>query len=304
MPLSPRVPELTALDLLLSVAHLGSLGRAAQEHGISQPAASSRIRRVERLLGIELLHRGPRGSRLTTQGELVAGWAREVIDAAAALDAGVRALREDRASRIKIAASFTIAEYLIPGWLATLHSRSPDLAVSVRVGNSVDVAGLVLGGEVDAGFVEGFGVARGLRSRQFSSDHLVLVVARDHPWARRTVPVTPATLAATPLVRREPGSGTREVFDRIMVAHGPSAPPVAELSSTTAIKAAVVAGAGPAVLSWLTVADDISTGRLVEVPISDIDLSRRLRVVWASGRTLSGPVKDLVTIALGSRGYR
>jgi DNA-binding transcriptional LysR family regulator len=298
------VPELTALDLLLSVAHLGSLGQAAQEHGISQPAASSRVRRVERLLGLELLARGPRGSRLTTQGELVVGWAREVIDAATALDAGVRALREDRSSRVKIAASFTIAEYMIPGWLATLHSRSPDLAVSVRVGNSVEVAGLVLEGDVDAGFVEGISVARGLRSRQFASDHLVLVVARNHPWALRSAPVTPAMLAATPLVRREPGSGTREVFDRIMLPYGPGAPAVAELSSTTAIKAAVAAGAGPAVLSRLTVADDISTGRLVEVPISDVDLTRRLRVVWATSRMLSEPVKDLISTALRSQGRR
>jgi molybdate transport repressor ModE-like protein len=298
MPLSPHVPELGALDLLLSVARLGSLGQAAHEHGISQPAASSRIRNLERLLGIDLVERTPRGSRLTPHGTIVVGWARDVVDAASALDEGVRALRAGLLARIRVAASLTIAEYLVPGWLMTLRGRNPELAVSLRVGNSVEVAQVVLDGVADIGFVEGLGVPRGLRSRQIATDHLVVVVGHSHPWARRPGPLTPERLAATPLVRREIGSGTREVLDRRLEPYGPTAPPIAELSSTTAIKAAVVAGAGPAVLSSLTVAEDISAGRLVEVPVNGLDLSRRLRIVWASGRDLSDPVRELISIAI------
>jgi molybdate transport repressor ModE-like protein len=298
MPLSPRVPELGALDLLASVARLGSLGRAAQEHGISQPAASSRIRNLERLLGVDLVERTPRGSRLTASGTMVVGWARDVLDAAAALDEGVRALRAGLLARIRVAASLTVAEYLVPGWLTTLRGRNPELAVSLRVGNSVEVARMVLDHEADIGFVEGLGVPRGLRYRQVATDHLVVVVGHGHPWARRPGHLDPAKLAATPLVRREVGSGTREVLDRKLEPYGPTASPVAELSSTTAIKAAVMAGAGPAVLSSLAVADDIATGRLFEVPVSGLDLRRRLRVVWAPGRDLSPPVRSLVSIAL------
>lgn len=75
MALSARVSDLMPFDLLLSVARLGSLGRAAEAHGISQPAASSRLRRLERQLGLVLIERSARGSRLTPQGVLVAGWA-------------------------------------------------------------------------------------------------------------------------------------------------------------------------------------------------------------------------------------
>ncbi|MFY9652735.1 helix-turn-helix domain-containing protein, partial [Trebonia sp.] len=74
--------DLMPFDLLLSVARLGSLGLAAREHGISQPAASTRIRRLERRLGVALIERSPHGSRLTAHGELVAGWAQAAVDAA------------------------------------------------------------------------------------------------------------------------------------------------------------------------------------------------------------------------------
>ncbi|MYW09721.1 LysR family transcriptional regulator, partial [Streptomyces sp. SID2563] len=98
-PLSHRVPDLGALELLLAVARHGSLGRAARDVGITQPAASSRVRSMERQLGLALLDRSPRGSRLTDAGALVTDWARRVVEAAEAFDAGAQALRDRRDSR-------------------------------------------------------------------------------------------------------------------------------------------------------------------------------------------------------------
>src|SRR5260370_9259670 len=91
MALPERVADLMPFELLLSVARLGSLGLAAQAHGISQPAASTRIRRLERRLGVTLIQRSPHGSRLTPHGELVAGRAQAAVDAAAALEAALPA---------------------------------------------------------------------------------------------------------------------------------------------------------------------------------------------------------------------
>ncbi|MGV9574718.1 LysR family transcriptional regulator, partial [Streptomyces nigra] len=91
-----RVPDLGAMELLLAVARLGSLGGAARELGITQPAASSRIRSMERQLGVALVDRSPRGSRLTDAGALVTDWARRVVEAAEAFDAGAQALRGRR----------------------------------------------------------------------------------------------------------------------------------------------------------------------------------------------------------------
>ncbi|MDQ1039819.1 molybdate transport repressor ModE-like protein [Streptomyces sp. V3I8] len=291
--LAHRVPELGALELLLAVARLGSLGRAARELGITQPAASSRIRSMERQLGVALVDRSPRGSRLTDAGALVTDWARRVVEAAEAFDAGAQALRDRRDSRLRVAASMTIAEYLLPGWLIALRGQRPDTAVSLLAGNSTAVAGRVLSGAADLGFVEGVSVAAGLDSVVIAHDRLIVVTAPGHPWARRRRALDAQELAATPLILREEGSGTRQVLDAAL---GGLARPLIELSSTTAVKASAASGAGPAVLSELALGEELSARRLVSIPVEGVRLSRALRAVWPAGHRPAGPARDLLTL--------
>jgi molybdate transport repressor ModE-like protein len=294
--LAHRVPDLAALELLLAVARLGSLGAAAREVGITQPAASSRIRSMERQLGVALVDRSPRGSRLTDAGALVTDWARRVVEAAAAFDAGARALRDRRDSRLRVAASMTIAEYLLPGWLLALHAERPDTAVSLLAGNSAKVAELLLAGEADLGFVEGLSVPTGLDSAVIARDRLIVVTAPGHPWARRRRPVTAQELAGTPLILRERGSGTRQVLDAAL---GGLARPLIELSSTTAVKASAVSGAGPSVLSELAVGEELSMRRLVSIPVEGVSLHRELRAVWPTGHRPTGPARELLSLTRG-----
>jgi DNA-binding transcriptional LysR family regulator len=304
MTLPERVADLMPFDLLLSVARLGSVGLAAQAHGISQPAASTRIRRLERRLGVTLIERSPHGSRLTPHGELVAGWAQAAVDAAAALDAGVTSLRERSDAVLRVVASMTVAEYLLPGWLTALRGRRQMTTVALTAGNSAEVAAAVLNGTADIGFVEGPDLPPGLAARQAGKDTLTVVVAPDHPWARRRSGITAAELAAAPLVAREPTSGTRRSLEEALRARAglERVPPVAELSSTTAIKAAVAAGIGPAVLSSLAVAAELAAGTLRAVPVTGLDLTRRLLAVWLEGRQLTGPAADLRAIAVRDSG--
>ncbi|MFD0313854.1 LysR family transcriptional regulator [Streptomyces flavalbus] len=291
--LAHRVPDLGALELLLAVARLGSLGAAAREVGITQPAASSRIRSMERQLGVALVDRSPRGSRLTDAGALVTDWARRVVEAAEAFDAGAQALRDRRDSRLRVAASMTIAEYLLPGWLLALRAERPDTAVSLLAGNSAAVAERLLADEADLGFVEGLTVPPGLDAVVIAHDRLVVVAAPGHPWARRRRPLSAEELAATPLILREKGSGTRQVLDTAL---GGLARPLIELSSTTAVKAAAVGGAGPSVLSELAVREELTMRRLVSVPLADVTLGRSLRAVWPTGHRPTGPARDLLSL--------
>ncbi|MFB7108318.1 LysR family transcriptional regulator [Streptomyces sp. NPDC056291] len=291
--LAHRVPDLGALELLLAVARLGSLGGAARELGITQPAASSRIRSMERQLGVALVDRSPRGSRLTDAGALVTDWARRVVEAAEVFDAGAQALRDRRDSRLRVAASMTIAEYLLPGWLIALRTRRPDTAVSLLAGNSAVVAERLLGDEADLGFVEGVSVPSGLDSVVIGHDRLLVVTAPTHPWARRRRPLSAEELATTPLILREKGSGTRQVLDAAL---GGLARPLIELSSTTAVKASAVSGAGPAVLSELAVGEELSLRRLVPVPVDGITLERDLRAVWPTGHRPVGPARELLSL--------
>jgi DNA-binding transcriptional LysR family regulator len=164
------------------------------------------------------------------------------------------------------------------------------------------VAQAVLTGAADLGFTEGPDLPAGLRARQAGADMLTVVVPASHAWSRRRSGITAAELASTPLVSREPASGTRRFLEdalRTQAALEP-APPVAELSSTTAIKSAVMAGIGPAVLSSLAVAAEVAAGTLRAVPVNGLDLTRKLRAVSAEGRSLTGPAADLHSIAVRS----
>lgn len=291
-----RVPDLDSLVLLLTVDSEGSLGRAAVVHGLSQPAVSARIRSMEHLVGFPLVERGARGSTLTPAGRLVAGWARGVLDAAEVLGTGLASLRDDNAHRLRVAASMTVAEHLLPGWLVRLSTAQADVTVSLAAMNSQAVEEAVLDRRADLGFVEGPQVSSALDRQVVATDRLVLVVPPTHPWARLRS-VAAVELAATRLVQREPASGTRGAMEEALAVHGPMAAPLLELSTTNAVRSAVAAGAGPAVISGLAVVDDVTAGRLVEVEVTGVALVRRLRAVWPRGQRPSGPARTLLDIA-------
>ena len=299
MPLPSRVSDLTGFDLLLSVTRTGSIGRAAAEHGISQPAASARMRLLEAQLGLALIERSPRGSRLTPAGALVAGWAQAAVDAAAALDAGVVALRQERDSRLRIAASMTIAEYLLPTWLTALRAADPGAVVALSAVNSAEVAQAVLADAADIGFIEGPEIPDGLHAEPVGRDTLTLVVAPAHPWARRRSGVPAAELAANPA--GEPGGGLGHPALPGGGAARAGRPGTRAAGGRTVLhhrdQGRGRGGAGPAVVSSLAVAAELSSGTLRAVPVTGVDLTRTLRAVWTPGRRLTGPARDLYAIA-------
>lgn len=295
-------PDLDSLRLLVLVGRRGSLGRAAAELRVSQPAASKRMRALERRLGLQLVERSRRGSALTAAGELVTARAERVLDELDALQDGVELLRLQASAPLVVAASLTVAEHLLPSWITQLARASPEARVGLQVMNSARVCEAVRDGETALGFIESPGVLPGLRSRVVAHDRLVLVVEPGHPWGRRRRPIDPALLAATPLLSREAGSGTRETVERALSAGGHrSVAPLLELGSSTALRSAVRSGAGPAVLSEFVVADDRANGALVEVAVADLDLRRELRAVWRAAEQPSGTAAALLRQALRSR---
>ncbi|TGJ94830.1 hypothetical protein DLJ96_17420, partial [Actinotalea fermentans ATCC 43279 = JCM 9966 = DSM 3133] len=226
------------------------------------------------------------------------------------------ALREAPSARIRLAASLTIAEYLAPRWLATLAAPratggpagpevptpAPDVELLVR--NSRTVMELVLADEADLGFIESSTMRRGLRSRTLARDELLVVVAPTHPWAsRRRRTATVDELLGGGLVVRERGSGTRETLEKSLLAAGARLPDhLPYLGSTASLKTAVQYGGAVAVLSRLTVADDLARGSLVQVDVPGLDLSRRLRMIWKDGTELSTAARRIAAVAAGSAG--
>ncbi|GAA4524933.1 LysR family transcriptional regulator [Amycolatopsis samaneae] len=292
-------PDLDSLRLLVFVDELGSIGQAAAALGIAQPSATKRLSTLERRLGLALLNRSHRGSGLTPDGRVVVGWARRVLDEMSELLTGAEALRAQREAELRVAASMTLAEHFVPAWIGEVKRAHPDRYVGLEVVNSEHVAELVVQGKVDLGFVESPGPLPGLATRKVAADHLVVVVPDGHRWARRRRPLTAAELAATPLVVRERGSGTRETVDAALRRAGAGAvTPLLELGSASAVRNAVISGAGPAVISALDVAREVADRRLVPVAVDGVDLGRALRAVWPAGRRLTGPAAELLALAI------
>jgi DNA-binding transcriptional LysR family regulator len=293
MPLLEPVPDVRSLDLLHSVAECGSIRQAALVHGISQPAASMRLRSLEQALGLVLLDRSQGRAQLTPAGVAVVQWSEDVLEPLGRFSLSARALRSEGETQLCLVASMTVAEYLVPQWLTRLRESDPSIVVSLKMGNSHLVVDTMLRAEADVGFVEGPHAPEGLAAKVVCTDDLA-VVAPAHPWARRKKALGAAELAATPLILREAGSGTRDVLETSMQSLGLTVAPLVELGSTTAIKAAVTAGVGAGVLSRFAVESELREGRLIEVVTAGFTLERSIRMVWSKGHPLSLSAKRLI----------
>lgn len=295
-----RIPDILSLELLTSIAELGSIGRAARRHGLSQPAVSTRMRDLEAGLGIRLLERSPSGTHVSEEAREIVDMARRVLAEATAFSLFVDEVRERASGRVRVAASLTVGEYLLPQWLRDLTSDTSRVALSLDVVNSSQVISHVKERRADLGFVEGtWGGLPDLSERVVGGDRLTIVVGRSHPWSRRRRPLRPEDLVGVDLVTREPGSGTREVLESALESVGGLHTHV-ELGSTGALLGAARTGRDPVVLSEIAVREDLLAGRLVEVPTEGLDLTREFRAIWRRDEPLGRLAQKLLTVA--SRG--
>lgn len=290
----PSSIELSALEVLVAVADHGSLSAAARYLRQAQPNVSRSLARLERRLGLPLLQRSTSGSKLTTEGVLVVEWARDLLRDAENLVHNCQVLSGESGAKMAVSASQTVAEHLLPGWLAAFRERDPSVLVKVKIRNTAGVLEDLHSGECDVGFVEGPVPAGGVHLSTVAEDRLVLVTAPSHPWAKRKQGIATDQLHHKRLITREAGSGTRRVLDDAL---GVPVVPLLELESNAAVKVAVLSGAGPAVLSSLAVADALANGTLIELVLDDFDLRRRLRAAWTGPRQLGGIAADFLQIA-------
>lgn len=304
--MSAQLPPIAALRLLVGVDDHGSLSAAARFVQMSQPNASRAIRGLERRFALPLVERSPNGSTLTSQGTVLAHWARQILVDIDKLLTVAEGLLAESGANLTVTASMTVAEHLMPLWLARFRTLYPDVTIYLQARNSTQVIDEVRDGVCDVGFIESPHPVRGLHSTEVARDELVVVVAPDHPWARRRTPLAAAELAATPLLVRETGSGTRTTLELALQGYDVAAP-LLELGSASAIRTSVLNGVGPAVLSTLAVAEQIRVGDLCMVAVEDLQMRRSLRAVWQGSRRLEGTAAALLKLVFtdrtGNSGY-
>lgn len=302
MTLIPRAPSLQSLEVFVSAVDLGSVSKAARIHRVSQPSARARIAELERLFQVKLIEGTPHGSTPTEPGLRIYQLARETLESADRLMTAARELSNQRSQQLRIQASHTIAEYLLPGWLGTLRKRNPGLVPELTVTNSSQVIRMVKASGF-LGFIESHETDDELECAVVGYDELCVVTGKKHPWARRGRPIEPEMLAGYPLVLREKGSGTRSVLESQMARAGfPQLKVEAEMGSTAAIKSTLAIRGGASVLSSLAVRTEIEDGSLAKIDLAGLNLARTLHAVWSRQKGISLSERELVNIAANSAG--
>jgi DNA-binding transcriptional LysR family regulator len=265
-------------QVFVSIADAGTTAAAGAQLALSQSATSAALNELESHLASPLFDRIGRRLVLNPQGRALLDPARALLVAAADLErlagagqssAGVLPLL------LRLGASTTIGNYLLPSCVAALLADNPQAQVDLRIGNSADVVAAVQRLEVDLGLIEGPCHESGLQVLPWQRDDLVIVAA---PGTTPTC-MDVAALAQARWLLREPGSGTREAVEQALLPHLHHFARAMQLGSTEAIKQAAAAGLGLACLSRHAVADLLALGsvRVVETPVPP--MSRQLWVV-------------------------
>jgi DNA-binding transcriptional LysR family regulator len=260
---------LEQLRIFVAVAEREHVTRAAADLNLTQSATSAAVAALEHRYDTKLFDRVGRRIELTEAGRLFLNEARAVLARAAAAETLLTDLAGLKRGALSLAASQTIGNYWLPPLMQRYQERYPGIALSLRIGNTEQVAGWIHETSAELGLIEGEIDDPTLGAAQVAEDEMVLVVGIDHPWAGRAA-VTPEELPDTPWVLREPGSGTRSIFESWLATAGLKPEQLTigmELPSNEAVRSAVEAGAGATVISRLVVSAMLRAGSLIAVPL-------------------------------------
>jgi DNA-binding transcriptional LysR family regulator len=281
--------NLRQLEVFAAIARSGSSRAAAERVARSQSAASSALAELEAVLGVQLFDRLGRRLVLNENGQALLPAALALLDQAVELETLFNA---EHAAPLRLAASLTIGEYLLPALLAQWKQDHPNSRVRMLIGNTSEVIASVVGHDADVGFIEGSQTHADLRVLPWMSDELVIVAAPQHALAGRVAGVR--QLGAANWILREIGSGTRQATDSWLFDHLGTLNVEFELDSTESIKQLAMAGAGLACLSRHTVAAALEQGSLVEIQTRLPVARRRLAIVVGRNKRLGRAAEDFI----------
>lgn len=276
--------DLRQLEMLEAVAQHGSVTLAAKALHVTQPAISIQLRKLETELGLALTERAGRGIRLTEAGQEAVQHAHRIGQAIEDLRENMRQYRGLVRGQLRIAVVST-ANYFIAADIARFRKQHPGIDINLRVANRDGILEMIEANESDLAVTGQPPDDSELVARRFKPNPLVVIAPPDHPLAGRT-DLTPRDLVEHSFVFREPGSGTRGAMVRAFREHGLECRESCVLSSNEAVKQAVQAGLGLAVISQQTTQLELETNRLTVLPCEGLSLTRQWFLVYRNFRRL------------------
>lgn len=287
--------NLNHLAILLAIAEEKTITKAADRLMISQPAVSKQIRILERNLGVQLLEREARKIRLTYAGQLLAGYGRRIFDLDAEAERAIREIRGLSRGRLAIGASTTIGTYLLPEVFVQFRKKHPQIETTFEIGSSPAIYRRLCEGALDVAFTETPPSDQQLVARTFASEQLVAIAKPGRPIFERKK-VTARTLCKEPFVVRATGSDTKSFVERALSHRGLEINAVMAFDTTEAIKRAVAAGIGVAIVSHLSISLELKARILATLQVSDLRIRRPLYQVRRKSAPTDGPLESFMQI--------
>jgi len=282
--------NLNHLAILLAIAEEKTITKAADRLMISQPAVSKQIRILERNLGVQLLEREARRIRLTHAGQVLSSYGRKIFDLDAEAERTIREIRGLSRGRLAIGASTTIGTYLLPEVFVQFRKKHPGIETTFEIGSSPTIYRRLEEGALDVAFTETPPSDQQLAARTFASDQLVAIAKPGHPIFGHKK-VSARTLCKEPFVVRATGSDTKSFVERALSQRGLEINAVMAFDTTEAIKRAVAAGIGVAIVSHLSISLELKARTLATVQVSDLRIRRPLYLVRRKSSASDGPLE-------------
>ncbi|MGL5384489.1 MAG: DNA-binding transcriptional regulator YeiE [Serratia sp. (in: enterobacteria)] len=286
---------LRQLEVFTEVLKSGSTTQASVVLALSQSAVSAALADLEGQLKVLLFDRVGKRLVINEHGRLLYPKALALLEQAGEIEQ----LFLHDSGALRIAASSTIGNYMLPEMIAHYRQDFPATPLELNVGNSQEVIVAVADFRVDLGLIEGPCHMPELVTQPWLEDELVVFAAPDNPLAQQ--PVTLETLASAPWILRERGSGTREVLDHLLLAHLPNFQLVMELGNSEAIKHAVRHGIGISCLSRRVVEEQLASGVLVELSIPLPPLLRTLYLIHHRQKHISNALQRFLSYCVGAK---
>jgi DNA-binding transcriptional LysR family regulator len=296
------------LKVFRTVAEVMSFRKAAEVLHLSQPAVSQQIRALEEEARVRLFDRAGgdgHGSQiaLTEAGRVLLVYANRAAATMAEAERALAALNHEVTGELRLGASTTVAQYLLPRILGAFLKQYPHVRMSVVSGNTEEIAEAVAEEKVALGIIEGPAMRRDVKTEPMAPDELVLIVNPGHAWAQRKGGIPVAELGTVPLLMRERGSGSRRVVERALKEAGlplKSLKVAMELDSTEAIISGVEADLGVGFVSRWAVGKVLRLGSVKVVKVTGLRIVREFSFVHVAGAEASGAAAAFQRFALAA----
>ncbi|MEI7849803.1 MAG: LysR family transcriptional regulator [Chloroflexota bacterium] len=269
--------DLRHFRIFLTVCEAGTMTRAAEIVYMTQPSVSQVIAELEKEYGVRLFERLNHRLYLTAAGEHLRSYANHIVN----LSEQVRKELADLSAQgsIRIGASLTIGAHLLPGIIHAYRQELPDVEIYTQVDNTSVIEKLIMDDRIDLGLVEGPIYSPHIQEEMLCEDDLVIICGPGHPfWDEGVIEIN--KLAGKSFIIREPGSGTRDIFERVMSQAGANWKIIGIYNNTEAIKQAVRENLGLAVVPKISINDEVERGLLRAVEVSELNLKRNFNLVY------------------------